>query len=266
MDETGDNMLILLFAVCFFASALGTIAGFGGGVIIRPVIEATGLFSTSVLSFMTSCTVLAMSASSLIRGRSNGVHLRTRISTPIGIGAALGGVYGKLVFDQIKQALQNDQHLSLIQNTVLLIVLIATLLYVLKKERLRSFNIENPAACLGIGTLLGLTSSFLGIGGGPYNVAVLFLCFSMEAKEAAKNSIYIILFSQSANLLLYALRGNVPDVSFPALFLMMGGGVFGALAGNGISKRMNGSQVEKLLRILIAVIICITCYNIFRAC
>ena len=51
-----------------------------------------------------------------------------------------------------------------------------------------------------IGVFLGIISSFLGIGGGTSNVAVLFFFFSMEAKEAAKNSLYIIIFSQISSI------------------------------------------------------------------
>ena len=42
---------------------------------------------------------------------------------------------------------------------------------------------------------LGILSSFLGIGGGPINLVVLFFFFSMDTKTAAQNSLYTILFS-----------------------------------------------------------------------
>ena len=54
-------------------------------------------------------------------------------------------------------------------------------------------------------------SSFLGIGGGPINLVVLFYFFSMETKTAAQNSLYIILFSQITSLLTTLITHSVPE-------------------------------------------------------
>lgn len=78
--------------------------------------------------------------------------------------------------------------------------------------------------------LLGIISSFLGIGGGPINLVVLGYCFSMDSKTAAVISLYIILFSQLASLLA-ALISGVPDFPPMALALMVAGGIGGGIAG-----------------------------------
>lgn len=70
-----------------------------------------------------------------------------------------------------------------------------------------------------MGVLLGIISSFLGIGGGPINLVVLGYCFSMDSKTAAVISLYIILFSQLASLLA-ALISGVPDYS-PSIILFL---------------------------------------------
>ena len=41
---------------------------------------------------------------------------------------------------------------------------------------------------------LGIISSFLGIGGGPINLVVLFFFFSMPTKIAAENSLYRVIW------------------------------------------------------------------------
>jgi uncharacterized membrane protein YfcA len=46
--------------VSFFASVIGSICGIGGGVIIKPVLDAVGLYSVSTISFMSGCIVLSM--------------------------------------------------------------------------------------------------------------------------------------------------------------------------------------------------------------
>nr|WP_322168847.1 TSUP family transporter [Acutalibacter sp. M00118] len=105
-------------------------------------------------------------------------------------------------------------------------------------------------------------SAFLGIGGGPLNVALLFLFFSMEAKEAAKNSIFIILFSQAASLLSAIAQQNVPQFAWQHLLLMAVGGAGGALLGAALSKKMDNRAVERLLLCLMLVIIGINVYNV----
>lgn len=94
-------------------------------------------------------------------------------------------------------------------------------------------------------------------------MAVLFFCFSMDVKTAAKNSIYIILFSQVFSLGWTMLAGTVPDFSCSSLLLMMAGGVAGAIVGAELSKRMDSRKVEKLLYGLMLVVIAINLYNFY---
>jgi len=259
-------MFLVVFLICFIASTMGAIAGFGGGVIIKPVMDAFGIYPVSTVSFMSGCTVLAMSVSSLIKTRNNGVMLKLKTSTPLAIGAALGGIVGKLLLETVKSSAgaQGETMLGAVQAVCLVVITTGVFLYICFKNRIRSFNVENIATCLLIGALLGIISSFLGIGGGTSNVAILFLCFSMDAKEAAKNSIYIIMFSQIASITMSFLTGKVPEIPIPSLILMMAGGVCGALVGSRFTRKFTSAQVEKLLRILLVIIILIDLTNTIR--
>lgn len=257
-------MPIILFLICFAASTLGAIAGFGGGVIIKPVLDALAILPVSTISFLSSCTVFSMSIASLIRTRNNGVQLALRTSTPLAIGAVGGGLLGKWLFELVRSGFGSESTLGLIQAICLTILNIAVFIYVCKKSSLRSYHVQNMFAALLIGLFLGMSSSFIGIGGGPINVAALFLFFSMDAKTAAKNSIYIILFSQAASLITSVCSGTIPSFNPASLVLMAAGGIAGALAGAACSKRMNSLQVEKLLRVLMIVVTCIGIYNIIQ--
>ena len=70
----------ILFFICIAASTIGAIVGAGGGVIIKPAVDLLGLLPVSTVSFLSGCTVLAMSCSSLIRTRNNGAAAGYRIS------------------------------------------------------------------------------------------------------------------------------------------------------------------------------------------
>ena len=193
---------ILFFCVSFFASIAGAICGIGGGVIIKPVLDMLGLASVATISFLSGCTVLSMSCYTVgknIVAGDNRVDFRT--GTPLAIGAAVGGVVGKQLFSTIAGMFPNPNTVGVVQSICLAIITIGTFVYTLFKARIQGKHITNPEFCVIIGLVLGLMSSFLGIGGGPINLVVLFYFFSMETKTAAQNSLYIILFSQITSLL-----------------------------------------------------------------
>lgn len=252
----------ILFVVCLAASAAGSLAGFGGGVIIKPVLDAFGVFPVSTASFLSGCAVLGMAAVSLVKSRKDGVVLELGTSTPLALGAAAGGMAGKELFEWIKHIYGSENVLGLVQALLLLVTTILVFLYILRKEQLPSVKIKNPMACLAVGLLLGCISSFLGIGGGPLNVAVLFFFFSMDVKTAAKNSIYVILFSQGFSLASALMNHTVPDFQIRHLAVMVSGGVFGALLGAELSGKIDAVKLEKLLHVLVLLVIGMNLYNL----
>ena len=45
-------VILLVFLICFFASVVGAICGIGGGVIIKPALDAFGIMGVSTISFL----------------------------------------------------------------------------------------------------------------------------------------------------------------------------------------------------------------------
>ncbi len=249
------------FIISLTASTIGAICGIGGGVIIKPTLDIFGLASVSAASFLSCCTVLAMSCYSVIRTRRGGSEIDLRVSTPLGIGAAIGGIMGSLLFDAIKSMFDNPNAVGAPQAICLAIITAGTLIYTLFKEKISSLHVANIFVCLAIGLLLGVTSSFLGIGGGPINLVVLFFFFGMETKTAAANSLYIILFSQLTNFITTIVNGKVPTLSWYTFVLMIAGGILGGMLGRTLNKKISSKTVDKLFICLMAVIIGISIYN-----
>lgn len=255
-------MEFLFFLISLSASAIGAVSGIGGGIIIKPILDMTGFMTVSTINFLSGITVLIMSSVSLIRNRNNEVVLDKRRSTPLAVGAALGGIIGKWAFDAMKQSVSAEYIVSAVQEILLLLITISVLSYVRFKNRLISHHVANFLPCLIIGLALGVLSSFLGIGGGPLNIGVLYFFFSMDAKTSAKNSLYMIWFSQMTNLLLTLVSGTVPDFSWLVLILMGLGGVLGSLIGSRISRKVQNAAIEKIFMGLLIFIIGINVYNI----
>ena len=257
-------MPVILFFICLCASAVGAVVGAGGGVIIKPVLDLFGLLPVSTASFCSSCTVFCMAVSSLVRTRDSGVRLQLRVSTPLAGGAILGGLLGQWLFGLVRTSFARENVLGAIQAALLTAVMLLVMLYICEKDRLPSKHIENLFAISAIGLGLGLTSSFLGIGGGPYNVAALFFFFSMDAKTAAKNSLYVIALSQASSIAFAAAAGSVPAFAPLHLAGMIAGGIGGALLGAAISRRLDNSGVERILKLLVLFITAVDLYNVFR--
>ena len=257
-----NGIIIVFFWVSILSSAIGSICGIGGGVIIKPVLDAVGIMNVSCINFLSGCTVLAMSVVSVYKNLHAGkVKLKLKISTALAIGAAFGGVVGKTMFQELKQAVGNENLVGMIQAIVLIIITLGTLIYTICKQRIRTKSYSQVWFCLIIGLFLGIMSSFLGIGGGPINLVVLGYFFSMTTKEAALSSLYIIMFSQITSLTQTILTGTIPEVQISYLAVMVIGGILGGTIGSKINRKIEEKKVSQLFFILMLVIIGINIYN-----
>ena len=258
-------LYLIFLGVSFGASVVGAICGIGGGVLIKPILDAFAVLSEGSISFLSGCTVLSMSCYSVLKARLSKeslVDLKT--GTPLAIGAAIGGVTGKMMFQYLSDMFTNKDQVGAIQAVCLLMITLGTMIYTLKKDQIKTLHVQNPLVCIAIGLVLGICSSFLGIGGGPINLVVLFYFFSMDTKTAAQNSLYIILFSQITSLVNTLITHTVPEFEVGLLILMVGGGILGGAAGRIVNKRMDVNMVNKLFIGLMAVIMLICAYNIYQ--
>ena len=245
-----DLSTLLYFLVSFPASIIGALCGIGGGVIIKPLLDLFNVGSVATISFLSGCTVLVMSLYSVEKSISaHESRVEFSVATPLAIGAAVGGVVGKQIFSMISAASGDARLVGLIQSICLALVTLGTFLYTVKKD------------CVFVGLVLGILSSFLGIGGGPINLVVLFYLFSMDTKTAAQNSLYIILFSQFASLVTTLVTGKIPEFEWIALLFMIIGGLAGGVMGRMLNSKLNSKKLDKIFLGAMAVIILISCYN-----
>ena len=251
----------LFFLVSFGACVIGAICGIGGGVIIKPALDLFGWASVSTISFLSGCTVLSMSCYNVGKGMLAG---DSQVDTKTGTPLAIGGVVGKQMFSAIKAMFANPNTVGAVQAGCLAVITLGTLLYTINKTKIPTHTVSNPVVCGFIGLLLGISSSFLGIGGGPINLVVLFYFFSMDTKTAAANSLYIILFSQAASFVMTLATRTVPEFTFSTLIFMIAGGIGGGIVGRKLNKKMNNAAVDKLFIGLMCVIIAISIFNTWK--
>ena len=255
--------VLAYFIISLLASVAGAICGIGGGVIIKPTLDLFHLDSVATVSFLSGCTVLAMSCYSVTKSmRAGDSRVDLKVGTPLAIGAAVGGVVGKQMFSAISARFAETA--GAVQAVCLFAITLATMLYTLNKSRIRTRRIFKAWVCLAIGLVLGIMSSFLGIGGGPINLVVFYFFFSMDTKTAAQNSLYVILISQVTSLLATLVTRSVPTFGWLSLLLMVAGGIGGGMLGRVFNKRMDNRAVDKLFIGLMVVIMGISLYNVYQ--
>lgn len=244
-------------------SVIGAVCGVGGGVLIKPALDAMNCMSVASVSFLSGCTVLSMSAISAAKNLKKRETAIGKQTLPLGIGAAVGGLLGKELLQSLLAGGADAQKAGLAQSVLLAAVCLATLLYMYREAsgRVQRKNVKSNVLAAGIGLALGLISAFLGIGGGPMNLAVLSYFFSMDTKEAAANSLCVIFLSQTASLLLTLITRTVPDFHPLYLILMVLGGVLGGFLGHGIRAKIKSQHVTYLLGALLLAVIAVSLKN-----
>ncbi len=256
-------MQAFYFLVALLASAIGAISGIGGGVIIKPVLDAVSDMSLSQINLLSSFAVLSMSVLSLLRnGRSKGGSHR-RKAFMLAAGASCGGLFGKALFSTMDNALSDPSVGFIIQNLCLILINTAVLVYMYNKGKIRPVNLTNPALTVMAGLVLGLISSFLGIGGGPINIAVINLLFSMPPKKTVLCSLFIVMLSQVTGLLTLTVTG-FPQTDIITLVLMCLGGIAGALIGGSIAKIIKEQTVAMVFTSLTYLLITLNILNLVK--
>ena len=261
-----DLAYLIIITVCFLASTVGAICGIGGGVIIKPVLDSTGVMPVTAVSFLSGCTVLSMSLVSIYKAlRAKQDFMFDKLfAIVLALGAVCGGLAGKALYQEILKRLDHTDYVGAVQASVLLVLTVGTLAYNVFKKKIPTKHLQSRIVIFFIGIVLGMMSSFLGIGGGPMNLVVLFFFFSMTTKQAAMYSIFVIMFSQTASLISAVIKGNIPEFHPLILVLMIACGILGGFTGSTINKKIDNKTVDKLFIGLMTVIICINIYNIYR--
>lgn len=250
------------FIIAFTASILGAISGIGGGIIIKPVLDTFGFSGIAVINFLSGCTVLSMTAVSLIRNRSSEISVDRKIGGLLAGSGVAGGLIGKYLFNLLMERSPNTDSVQILQASILLALTLGVLIFTFNKKKVRPMYLQNFIFCIITGLVLGITGAFLGIGGGPINLLVLYLFFSMDSKTAAINSLFVIFFSQLSSLILTVATGNVPEFSIAVLGFMIIGGISGAVIGSHLSGKLTHSGVDRLFMIVLVIIILVCGKNI----
>lgn len=256
-------MIILIYSVIIImATTLGAISGLGGGVIIKPLFDAVGFHDMSTIGFYSSVAVLTMSIVAIIKQMKKGFIFNFKMLFWISLGSFVGGVIGEKIFNMVTYRYDNST-VKMIQGICLGITLVAILIYTLNKNKLKSYNLTSYIYIFVSGFLLGSVSVFLGIGGGPLNIAVLILFFSYNMKEATVYSIATIFFAQISKLGSVIFTNTFLNYDLSLLPFICLSAIIGGFIGTLINQKLDSKKIEKIYLGIILSLIMVSIYNVF---
>lgn len=257
-------MVALVYgAVVCAATLLGAFVGLGGGVVIKPVLDLIGAHPLEQIGFLSSCAVFAMSVASMTKHIRSKTPIRASIVLLVAAGSVAGGVCGNALFSFAMKTSGRPELVQGIQSVLLTAFLACVILSVVVRHR--TFHVTNAPAILLSGFLLGTAASFLGIGGGPINVAFLTLFFSFSMKDAAVYSVAVIFFSQLSNLTTTALQTGFAGYDLKILLVVIPCAVAGGIAGSVLNRRCRESSIQKVFVLAVSAVACLSLYNAVTA-
>ena len=137
---------------------------------------------------------------------------------------------------------------------------IAIVIHAIRRMR----ELRGVVVSLLVGVFLGICSSFLGIGGGPINVALIIYLFSFDTKTATVCSLVTILFAQISKLATVALTTGFAVFDLSIAPVMIVGAIAGGFIGASLNKKCSEAAVEKAFNAVQLVVLAIAVFNIVR--
>lgn len=257
-------MAVIYFIIVLLATTAGSMSGMGGGVIIKPVLDLFGHYDVESINMLSCITVLSMAVISILKQLRQRKRPDMRIAVVLALGSVAGGRLGQILLQYLVAGGTSDTLVTLVQNIVLLFTIIFVIVYMLCKERFKPLALTGWPAALGVGLLLGVLSSFLGIGGGPINVALLTYLFAFDTRLATVYSIIIIFFSQLTKLLTVALTTGLASYNLSMLPAMIAAALLGGFLGPAIQSRLSERILDRCFNAVQVVVLLLCAANIIR--
>ncbi len=255
---------IIYFILALFATTVGSLTGMGGGVIIKPLMDVFGDYDVQTIGVISSITVFTMAIVSIIKQLKSKTVIPFKTTIPLTIGSVAGGFIGKKALDLIFSALNANYITTIVQNIMLAILILCVIIYMKNKYRIKGKELNGIIVSLIVGLFLGFCSSFLGIGGGPINVALIIYLFSYDTKTATVCSIMTILFAQISKLTTIALTTGFDVFDLSVVPLMAIGAVLGGFIGASLNKKFSEKAVEKAFNAVQVFVLSLTIFNIIK--
>jgi len=235
-------MDIIIFVISFVTAFIFSLGGVGAAIILIPILVSLGIpinIAKPVGLFYNTVSLTGASVHNIKNKRLN-----FKIAIPVIVSSFLFAVVGAYVS-------------KFIPNKTILLLLIGFLLFsgymflFHKKKELEEYITNTPYLKLTlIGTLAGILSGMLGIGGGGI-ISPLMLMIGFNPKQIVSVTAFVVPFSSFSGFLTYWAIGSV---NWHILIIVSIAGIVGATSGTMfMQKKLNHNAVKKILAILLLI-------------
>jgi len=245
--------------VVLLSCTLGAVVGLGGGIIIRPVLDALGHHDVLNIAFLSSTAIVTMAIVSTYKKVKDGTKITVKIAAMISFGAVVGGMFGNLILEYLLTVFASEYTVRLIQ-TGLTVFFVITAIYFTNSKL--QYRIKNEISYPFIGIILGTMAVFLGIGGGPINVPLFCILFGLSVKEATAYSIVVIFFSHTVRIITMGFTVGLLNFDVQYLLFILPAAIIGGFIGSMISKKLSENAVK---RAFLATMWGLILFNIYNA-
>lgn len=247
------------FLVAFFGTFVGCLAGLGGGLILKPIFNLLNDYPVDTIAFLSTLAVFFMSTTSIIMNRKKIKTLNTTLLYKIAFFSFVGGIIGGQLLD-FSFKIFNSNNLLVFQSVLVELILISVLVV----RRLDLSNLKkNLIPVWIIGLALGVVSSYLSIGGGPFNVLILTILFGFLQKEASIASTFIIFFSQLSVILKVTFLGQYSSYDLSMAPYIIVGAILAGLVGPRVLKKISNDFTGYIYNAVIAGVIIMNILVVF---
>ncbi len=251
--------MYLFFIIAFVATTIGSLAGLGGGIIIKPFLLSLTSLSLVNINILSSVTVFIMATISIFK-RRNSKPTTIKSFKPIIIGSIFGGIIGNQIFNFLIQNINNHVLIEDFQSIMLSLLLFVALF---SNKLSEFFHIDsNKKNLFATGFFLAIISSFLSIGGGPINVAIFIILFSLDIKSASFISLIIIFFSQGTSLITFSITSSFKGLFLKPLIFMIPASIIGANLGSYLTIHLSAKKVLLIFNTTLIFLIFLNIFNV----
>ncbi|GGJ98190.1 anion permease [Lentibacillus kapialis] len=242
---------IMLLAIGVIAGGYGTIVGAGGGFIFVPALLIL-LNMDPVIAAGSGLVIVLINSLTGVIGYARQRRIDYHIALTIGISAFPGALLGVWLL-----RVYSSQYFYVIFATIL----VGLGLFLFSKnspfgKRKASSDNNKPATLnnkwlIPLGLLMGVLSSYLGIGGGWLLVPILVYLFKVSTHKAAATSILSLCLYSTVGVMSQIYYGNI---NWMAVVFGGAGIIVGANIGVVVSQRLSGRVVMQMLSVLLVII------------
>lgn len=240
--------------IVIFSTFIGSIAGIGGGIIMKPAFSLFTDYDPIMINYIVAYIIFIMTTYNCL---SNYHNLKTNVKLKhisLIIGVLLGSYFGNLI-------LVNFVYNTEVVQALLLSITIFLVLFSTNRE----FNVvvkQTKTNFFIMGVFSSLISSFMGIGGGVFNVLIFNKLFKYSTKTSVSLSLLTILFTQVMSIITLSITTSY-EIGVNYILLYGTCAIIGAIFGSKIHKKLNDYQIKQVYKNTLTIFIFINILLIF---